>query len=84
MDKVERYNKLLTSIYTDLMLYEIDRLKDGLMKDLTFHETHTIEIIGDMKEANMSQIAKIKSVRIAARIDRDNRRSQRILQKSRS
>jgi DNA-binding MarR family transcriptional regulator len=57
MDTVDKYNKLLTSIYTNLMLREIAAIKHGSMKDLTFHEIHAIEIIGDLEEASLSQIA---------------------------
>jgi DNA-binding MarR family transcriptional regulator len=57
-NKVDRYNKLLAIIYSNLMLREIDGIRNGNMKDLTFHEIHTIEIIGNLGEGTVSQIAQ--------------------------
>ncbi|MBI5117126.1 MarR family transcriptional regulator [Candidatus Poribacteria bacterium] len=58
IDKIDKYNALLAVVYSNLMLREIDGIKNGSMKDLTFHEIHTIEIIGNMEEGTVSQIAE--------------------------
>jgi DNA-binding MarR family transcriptional regulator len=57
-DIIDKANAYIAAIYSNLMLHEIDGLQDGLMKDLTFHEIHTLEIIGDLKDATMNQIAR--------------------------
>lgn len=57
-DIIDKANAYIAAIYTNLMLREIDGLKNGLMKDLTFHEIHTLEIIGDLEDATMNQIAR--------------------------
>jgi DNA-binding MarR family transcriptional regulator len=45
------------------MLYEIEHLKKGLMKEVTFHEIHTIEIIGNQREITMQELASKASVK---------------------
>jgi DNA-binding MarR family transcriptional regulator len=61
-DIIDRANAFIAAIYSNLMLHEIDGLKDGLMKNLTFHEIHTLEIIGDLGDATMNQIARHANV----------------------
>ena len=61
-DMINRVNALLSSMYSNIMLFEIDSMKNGLMKDLTFHEVHTIEIIGDLERPTMSQISRKANV----------------------
>ncbi|MBI4830204.1 MAG: MarR family transcriptional regulator [Candidatus Lindowbacteria bacterium] len=56
-DKIDKYNKLLAIVYSNLMLREIDGIRNGSMKDLTFHEIHTIELVGNLGEGTVSQIA---------------------------
>jgi DNA-binding MarR family transcriptional regulator len=54
---------LIHEMYTDLMLYEIENLKKGLMKDITINEIHTIEHIGHMNQGTMREIADCSRVR---------------------
>ena len=55
---VDRFTKVLASIYSNLMLREIEALRNGVYKDLTFHEIHTIEMIGNLANGTVGQIAK--------------------------
>ena len=59
---VDKFNKLLSSIYSNLMLREIEAIKNGIYRDLTFHEIHTIEAIGDLTNGTVSEIAKTVGV----------------------
>ena len=54
---VDKFTKVLASIYSNLMLREIEAIRNGVYKDLTFHEIHTIEAIGDLTNGTVSQIA---------------------------
>ena len=56
-ETVDKFTKLLASIYSNLMLREIEALKNGIYRDLTFHEIHTIEAIGDLQDGTVGQIA---------------------------
>jgi DNA-binding MarR family transcriptional regulator len=60
---VEKYYRLIHSLYSNLMLYEIEHMKTGLMKHVTFHEIHTIKAIGDYGEITMKELAKQVGVR---------------------
>jgi len=59
----KQYYTLIHEIYTDLMSYEIESLKKGLMKDVTINEIHTIEHIGYMTQGTMREIADKARVR---------------------
>jgi len=64
LDKsLDKYYILVHEIYSNLMLYEIEHLKKGLMKEVTFHEIHTIEIIGNQSEITMRELASKASVK---------------------
>ena len=70
---LERYYILIHELYSNLMLYEIENLKNGVMKNVTFHEIHTIEIIGDLLEATMRELAdraKVKQSTMTVMIDK--------------
>ena len=56
-ETVDKFTKVLASIYSNLMLREIEALRNGVYRDLTFHEIHTIETIGDLENGTVSQIA---------------------------
>jgi DNA-binding MarR family transcriptional regulator len=60
---LDRYYVLIHEIYSNLMLYEIEHLKHGIMKNITFHEIHTIEIIGQMGETSMRELAQKANVK---------------------
>ncbi len=60
---LDRYYILIHELYSNLMLYEIEHLKKGLMKDITFHEIHTIEIIGHLGETSMRELARKANVK---------------------
>lgn len=61
--KLREFNELLVSISTNMMLHEMDTLKkDFLLRDLSFQEMHTIEIIGNLEEVSMSELAKAAKV----------------------
>jgi DNA-binding MarR family transcriptional regulator len=60
---VEKYYRLIHSLYSNIMLQEIEGMKNGVMKDVTFHEIHTIEIIGDLGQATMRELAKKADVK---------------------
>jgi len=55
---VDKFTKTLSSIYSNLMLREIEAIKNGVYRDLTFHEVHTIEAIGDLTNGTVSQLAR--------------------------
>lgn len=58
-EKVKQFNKLLVSISTNMMLHEMDTLKkDFLLRELSFQELHTIELIGNLEEPTMGQLAR--------------------------
>lgn len=64
LDKtLDRYYILIHELYSNLMLYEIEHLNKGLMKDVTFHEIHTIEIIGNLGETTMLELAAQANVK---------------------
>ena len=60
---IERYYRLIHSLYSNLMLYEIENMKTGVMKNVTFHEIHTIKAIGDQTEITMRELAERVRVR---------------------
>jgi DNA-binding MarR family transcriptional regulator len=60
---IERYYRLIHSLYSNLMLYEIENMKTGLMKHVTFHEIHTVKAIGDYGEITMKELARHVGVR---------------------
>jgi len=57
-ETVDKFTKVLSSIYSNLMLREIEAIKNGIYKDLTFHEIHTIEAVGDLTNGTVSEIAR--------------------------
>ena len=61
--KLREFNELLVSISTNMMLHEMDTLKkDFLLRDLSFQEMHTIEIIGNLEEVTMGELARAARV----------------------
>lgn len=57
-EKISRFNELLVSISTNMMLHQMDGLKkDFLLRTLSFQEMHTIEIIGNLEEVAMGELA---------------------------
>jgi len=59
---VDRFYRLIREVYDMVMLHEIESVPDGYMKDLTFHEIHTIENIGVNPGVTMSELASIANV----------------------
>ena len=58
-EKVHRFNELLVNISTNMMLHEMENLKkDFYLRHLSFQELHTIELIGNLEEVTMGQLAK--------------------------
>jgi len=58
-EKVKKFNKLLVSISTNMMLHEMETLKkDFFLRELSFQELHTIELIGNLEEPTMGQLAR--------------------------
>jgi len=61
--KLREFNQLLVSISTNMMLHEMDGLKkDFLLRALSFQEMHTIEIIGNLEEVTMGELARAAKV----------------------
>ena len=60
---LDKFYILIHELYSNLMLFEIEHLNKGLMKDVTFHEIHTIEIIGNIGESTMQELAAAANVR---------------------
>jgi DNA-binding MarR family transcriptional regulator len=57
--KVHKFNELLVSISTNMMLHEMESLrKDFVLRNLSFQELHTIEIIGNREQVTMGELAK--------------------------
>ena len=57
-EKIKQFNELLVSISTNMMLHQMDGLKkDFLLRTLSFQEMHTIEIIGNLEEVTMGELA---------------------------
>jgi DNA-binding MarR family transcriptional regulator len=57
--KVSKFNELLVSISTNMMLHEMESLrKDFVLRNLSFQEMHTIEIIGNREHVTMGELAK--------------------------
>jgi DNA-binding MarR family transcriptional regulator len=48
---------LITDFYDLVMLDAIEMMPDGLLKNLTFHEAHTIESVGDHPGRTLSDLA---------------------------
>jgi DNA-binding MarR family transcriptional regulator len=58
-EKVKKFNELLVSISTNMMLHEMETLKkDFFLRELSFQELHTIELIGNLEEPTMGQLAR--------------------------
>ena len=58
-EKVKKFNELLVSISTNMMLHEMENLKkDFFLRNLSFQELHTIELIGNLEEPTMGQLAR--------------------------
>jgi DNA-binding MarR family transcriptional regulator len=56
--KLQQFNELLVSISTNMMLHEMEGLKkELLLQALSFQEIHTIEIIGNLGEVTMGELA---------------------------
>jgi DNA-binding MarR family transcriptional regulator len=53
----EKLYALITEFYDLVMLDAIEMMPDGLLKNLTFHEAHTIENIGDHPGQSMRDLA---------------------------
>lgn len=69
----KKYYTLIHDIYSDLMLYEIESIKKGLIKDISFREIHTIEIIGHMGTSTMRELsdkANVKQSTMTVMIDK--------------
>lgn len=62
-EKIKQFNELLVSISTNMMLHQMDGLKkDFLLRTLSFQEMHTIEIIGNLEEVTMGELARAAKV----------------------
>jgi len=62
-EKLLKFNQLLVSISTNMMLHEMDNLnRDFLLRTLSFQEMHTVEIIGKREEMTMGELAKAAKV----------------------
>ena len=62
-EKLLKFNELLVSISTNMMLHEMEKLnKDFLLRTLSFQEMHTVEIIGKREEVTMGELAKAAKV----------------------
>ena len=60
---MREFNELLLSISTNMMLHEMDNLKkEFLLRVLSFQEMHTIEIIGNLEEVTMGELARAAKV----------------------
>lgn len=51
-------NNLLVNIFNDILTIEQKALKQGVLKDLSITEIHTIEAIGMYKPRTMTEVAK--------------------------
>ncbi|MEW6444325.1 MAG: MarR family transcriptional regulator [bacterium] len=61
--KIEQFNELLVSISTNMMLHEMGSAKkEFLLKNLSFQELHTIELIGKLEHPTMGQLARAAKV----------------------
>ena len=76
-ETVDKFTKLLASIYSNLMLREIEAIKNGICKDLTFHEIHSqlAESVGVTQSTMSTMIDKLVKKNLAERTrsDKDRR-----------
>jgi DNA-binding MarR family transcriptional regulator len=62
-ERLDRFNELLVPISTNLMLHEMNSLKGSfILRTLSFQEMHTIEIIGNLEEVAMGDLARTARV----------------------
>ena len=62
-EKINQFNELLVSISTNMMLHEMEGLKkELLLRTLSFQEMHTIEMIGNLDEVTMGELATAAGV----------------------
>lgn len=62
-EKTIKFNELLVSISTNMILHETENLKKNIhLKDLSFQEIHTIELIGNLGTTTMGELAKASNV----------------------
>ncbi len=59
---LEQFYNLIREVYDAVMMEEMERSSEGLIKEMTFHELHTIENIGDNPGATMTDLAKLAGV----------------------
>ena len=53
----EKLNKLLSEVFNDILKIEQNTLKNGVLKDISITEIHTIEAIGMYTSRTMSEVA---------------------------
>jgi len=58
-EKVKQFNELLVSISTNMMLREMKNLKEEFsLRNLSFQELHTVELVGNLENPTMGQLAE--------------------------
>ncbi len=59
---LEQFYNLIREVYDAVMMEEMEHSPEGLIKEMTFHELHTIENIGDNPGATMTDLARLAGV----------------------
>ncbi len=59
---LEQFYNLIREVYDATMIDEMERSPEGLIKEMTFHELHTIENIGDNPGATMTDLARLANI----------------------
>ncbi len=59
---LEQFYNLIREVYDVVMMAEMESSPEGLIKDMTFHELHTIENIGDNPGATMTDLARLAGI----------------------
>lgn len=57
------FHRLFYELYRNIWLLEVTHIQNGVMKDTTRNEIHTIEIIGGHKKVTMAELSRLANVK---------------------
>ncbi|MBI9107516.1 MAG: MarR family transcriptional regulator [Spirochaetales bacterium] len=59
----KEFYHLIHRLNSDLMIFELEHMKEESIEQLTLHEIHTIENIGHLEDRTMSELARKAGVK---------------------
>ncbi|MBI9107530.1 MAG: MarR family transcriptional regulator [Spirochaetales bacterium] len=59
----KEFYHLIYRLNSDLMIFELEHMKEESIEQLTLHEIHTIENIGHLEDRTMSELARKAGVK---------------------